>query len=276
MTTQLHTTKESPRPEGRMLLIYAHADRPFLEKSRLIDFLEGVTRELHFEFWWGKDISQDAFAEELQHRFKTADAVVCLISQPFLDSRFITEKEAKIVSWRLKREGLIVVPIIYQECSWQEQTWLAGLHHFPADPKRPYLPDRNDQVAIFKEIASHILERVKGLGTTFREPRSLYTLRLLLDKDFTPEEKRLLREDSKQRADSFVFLADLQRQICEAAKALGAGEESPLSKEQLKRLDSKFLGGEKRKVDPKKIRWVLRAHRLHPQGRARRPHHQPR
>jgi hypothetical protein len=258
--------KTSP-PQGRMALIYAHKDRPFLERSRLIDFLEGVARELNFEFWWDKKISQGTFEEEIQHRLKTADVIVCLVSQPFLKSPFITEVEAKIVSGRLKREGLIVLPVIYQECLWQERTWLARLHHFPADQKRPYLHGRNDQVAIFKEIASHILERVKGRGTIFREPRSLYTLRQVLDKDITPEEKGLLLEDSKQHAYSFVPSAVLQQQICQAARTLGASEESPLSKEQLEKLDQQFLGREKRKADPKKIRWVLRANRLHPQGR---------
>lgn len=268
MTKQPHRANIPP-PEGQMVLIYAHKDRPFLEKSRLTDFLEGVARELRFELWWDKKVSQGIFEEEIRRRLKSADVVVCLVSQPFLNSRFITDKEAKIVSRRLKREGLIVVPVIYQDCLWQERTWLAGLHHFPADQKRPYLHGRSDQVAVFKEIASHILERVKGRGTTFREPRSLYTLRQVLDRDMIPEEKGLLLADSKRHASSFVPSVELQRQICEAARALGASEETPLSKEQLETLDRQFLGGEKRKADPKKIRWVLRAHGLHPQGRAR-------
>jgi len=255
-----------PPPTGQMVLIYAHKDRPFLEKSRLTDFLDGVARELRFEFWWDKKISQGTFEEEIQRRLKSADVVVCLVSEPFLNSDFITDKEAKIVR-KLKREGLIVVPIIYQDCRW-ERTWLAGLHHFPADQKRPYLHGRNDQVSIFKEIANHILERVKGRGTTFREPRSLYTLRQVLDRDMTPQEERLLLAISKQTANRFVPSMEVQRRICEDAKALGASKDSHLSKEQLERLDRKHLGGENRKADPKKIRWVLRAHGLHPQGRA--------
>jgi hypothetical protein len=210
-----------------MVLIYAHKDRPFLEKSRLTDFLEGVARELRFDLWWDKKISQGLFEEEIQRRLKSADVVVCLVSQPFLNSRFITDKEAKIVSGRLKREGLIVIPVIYQDCLWQERTWLAGLHHFPADQKRPYLHGRSDQVAVFKEIAVHILERVKGRGTTIREPRLLYTLRQALDRDMTTDERGLLITDSKQHADHFVLSAELQQQICEAARALGASEETP-------------------------------------------------
>jgi len=62
--------------------------------------------------------------------------------------------------------------------------------------------------------------------------------------------------------------AKLRQQICEAARALGASREARLSKPQLAKLDAKFLAHkEKRAPDPKKVRWVLRAAGLHPQGR---------
>lgn len=161
--------------------------------------------------------------------------------------------------------------MIYQASLWEEQAWLKKLHHFPADNKRPFLYGRNDQITIFKEIAAHIMMRVKGHGTTFREPLSLYTLRQQLDADFTSEEEKRLLEDAREHAAHFVPSAAVRRQICTAARALGASPALPLDKRQLTLLDARFLAkNEHRDPDPKKIRWVLRACRLHPQGRVRR------
>jgi TIR domain len=249
-------------------LIYSHKDRRFLEKSRFTDYLQIAANELKFELWWDKRMIRGSWEDEIRYRLEHADVVVCFISPPFLISPFITEVEAKIVSRRQRSEGLIVIPVIYQDCPLPP--WIKALDPLPDDSGPTYLHGRHDQIAVFKAVADTILERVKGAGATFREPRSLYTLRLLRDDAFSREEMQRLLMDSRKRADHFVVSRELQQQICDEARVLGASPQSPLSKTQLEQLDVKFLARrEVRRKDAKKIRWVLRAHQLHPQGRVR-------
>ncbi len=267
---QNRTRKENAQKsaQGRLVLIYAHRDRPFLERSTFIDYLEGAARELRFDFWWDERMSQGSWEEEIRYQLQNANIVICLVSQPFLNSKFITDVEARIVSKRHRKEGLIVIPVMYQPCHWESHKWLAQLDRLPKDdPKRPYLHGRNDQTEVFNAVLKAILTRVKGRETTVREPRSLSTLRRRTDTAFTEEEVVRLVEDSERNANGLVPSIELQGQICQEARSRGASPQSPLSKEDLKKLDEKFLANGRRKSDPKKIRWVLRAHRLHPQGR---------
>jgi hypothetical protein len=80
----------------------------------------------------------------------------------------------------------------------------------------------------------------------------------------------MLVEIAIGRAQSLVPDSRLRNKICQEAKVLlRQNEGESLSKEQLEQLDEKFLRkAENRNTpDPKKVRWVLRAAHLHPQGR---------
>ncbi len=253
-----------------MVLIYAHRDREFVEKSTITDFLEDAADEANLDFWWDKKMARGSWKEEIRQRLESADVVVCLVSQPFLRSEFIKDVETRIATRRQKTEGLIVVPVMYTDCRWQRHQWLVDSQRLPADPKRPYLVNWGRRTIVYKEVADHIVGRVKGSGTSRREPRTLYTLRRLSDDDFTDEEVQLLIEDSCRRAKSFVPSAARRRQICHEARKRGASPQSKLEIKELKELDTQFLAQGRRKPDAEYVRWVLRCHRLHPQGTAPR------
>jgi len=82
------------------------------------------------------------------------------------------------------------------------------------------------------------------------------------------EQIRILQEDSCNRARKMVPDPDLREKICRDARSLiKKNKGAPLSKQQLEKLDEKFLARGSRKPDAEAVRWVPRCEGLHPQGR---------
>ncbi|HEV2805381.1 MAG TPA: TIR domain-containing protein [Chthoniobacterales bacterium] len=249
-----------------MVLSYAHSDRERLDRSELIVFLEGLARDQKWDFWWDEKMAYPRFDEEIRDRFENADVIICLISQAFLNSRYISSVESKTVQQRLKREEVLVVPILLTPSRWeQEQTWLTKLHHFP---KQGFLHGaKGKKWAIAVEITEYISRYFKQRVFPVSDPRVVYKLRRLSETALKPEQLRILRRDACKRAAQEVPDTALRAKICKEARRRGARKNRNLGKQELAAIDRKFLA-RRRKPDPEKIRWVLRCAGLHPQGKA--------
>jgi hypothetical protein len=253
-----------------MVLIYAHKAVSFVTDTKFMDYLEAAARELEFELWWDHAMDEGLFKQEIERRLNAANVVVCLVTQAFLNSDFVTNVEAKIVARRRQRQGLIVVPVMLDPVR-NIPEWLPEIDRLPASHP-PYLAGRTNKVILFKEIADKILERVSNHAPTYRETRSTSTLRQLPDDAFSAKERAIMLEHAQSRADHYVPSPTKRAEICREARKMGASQKRPLSKEQLARLDRTFLvAGTRRRPDPMKVRWVLRACGLHPQGRVSAP-----
>ncbi|HEV3467763.1 MAG TPA: toll/interleukin-1 receptor domain-containing protein [Pyrinomonadaceae bacterium] len=258
---------------ARMVLIYSHADRRFLDHSQLIYFLEGLAREERFDFWWDKEMGHPLWDEEIQRRLNDADIVVCLVSQAFLNSEYVRHVEAPITYRRLINDDILVVPLMLDASTWERYDWLSPIHHFPTDGT--YLRRRGNLGPLYLEIIEYIREWFRrtmqpaqsGAAPSYQDPQMIYTLRRLPEAKLSRHQVRVLARDSCERAREMVKDAALREKIIAEARAMKA-DDTPLNKEQLARLDRKYLAGRRRKPDPKFVRWVLRCARLHPQGRA--------
>lgn len=262
------------KPKGKIVLLYSESNHRFLEQSTFVAFLESMAREEELDFSWDKRTLE---AAQLKARFDEADTVVCLVSQPFLISNYPRELESKIEAGREKKQVIIVVPVMLEACSWGKNEWLSKYDPLPEEGKY-IIPDHNrDRARTFKAIVDNIRVRIRNRqqavvstapAEAFHEPRALYTLRRLPDSSFSAEEMESLVDDSVRRAEKFVEDPEKRRKICEAAKnEKEKNKGQPLSKRQLEELDKRFLARGKRNPDAEKVRWVLRAARLHPQGR---------
>lgn len=258
---------------ARMVLIYSHADRRFLQHSQLLYFLEGLAREERFDFWWDRDMGHPLWDEEIRRRLDDADIVICVVSQPFLNSEYVRNVEAPITYRRLIDDDILLVPLMLDASTWEQYDWLRRVHHFPTDGT--YLRRRRNLGPLYLEIVEYIRKwfrstmRPAQSGTTqsYQDPQMIYTLRRLPEAKLSKQQVRILARDSCRRAGEMVKDAALREKIVAEARAMKAGDQ-PLKKEQLARLDKKYLAGRRRKPDPEAVRWVLRCARLHPQGRA--------
>jgi hypothetical protein len=269
--------------EFKMVLLLSHRDSYFLEKTTFLDFLKALAIFDEVDFWYDKEAGHKSWDEKTGQQLKEADIIVLLLTRSFLRSRYLREVKARIASERRRKGRLLIVPLILErlkDSDWKQLSWLNKYPRLPKDGV-PILPDRSQDLAgTFKEIIDDMRRGIKEqLRQEERQRESpsletkypaLYTLRRVTDLEMTDEERELLIEDAERRAQMFVRDAHLRQEICQAAKILlKKNKGQSLSKEQLEQLDERFLRKRERrkKPDPKKIRWVLRAARLHPQGR---------
>jgi TIR domain len=269
------------RSRDKMVLIYSHRNRDFLKPSskgtKFFDFLEGLIQDERLDFWWDEKMTQTRWDDEIRRHLYEADIIVCLISQPFLTSDYVKRVETRIARRRQREDDIIVVPILLEPCAWQNHKWLKNYHHIPEQPIVPYY--NHKRLVVYLEIVNHIRNRIRArrLGkkhsggiTPYRESRMLSALRRVAEKDLPKEQLAGLVGQAEERARQFVKDAGLRKKICDAArrKLKGTGAQS-LNIRQLKDLDREFLmvPDNRSQPDPKKVRWVLRAYGLHPQGK---------
>jgi hypothetical protein len=168
-----------------------------------------------------------------------------------------------------------VIPIILRACTWKSSPF-GKLQPLPENGK-PVTSWKNRDEA-FYDVAKGIQEAVEEITAKTPKPvfsatgsvpgNRLYTLRRLPDSRFSPEEREILVKDSESRAQKFVPDLKLRKKISKAAEVLlKQNKGKSLSKKQLEALDKRFLAHGSRKPDAEIVRWVLRATRLHPQGR---------
>jgi hypothetical protein len=261
------------QPKGKMVLLYDKKNYQFLKKSVLTDFLKSLSTEEELEFSWDNSELSNA---EIKSRLNDADIIVCLVSEPFLNSSYMKDVPAKIEAGRLKKQDIIVMPVLLEKSTWEKHGWIKENKPLPEDGY--VIPNYNNDrakisKAVWDEIRARIRDRRQAIvsaapAAASHKPRALYTLRRLADASFTPEEVESLVADSRTRAEKFVPAQKLRERICRAAqKLIKKNKGQPLNVEQLEDLDEQFLlPMERRNKDAKKIRWVLRANRLHPQG----------
>jgi predicted MPP superfamily phosphohydrolase len=273
--SQESPTVVSGKPKGKMVMLYANKNYKFLQKSSLTNFLESLAIEEDLEFSWDRKSLGEA---EMKKRLAEADIVVCLVSEPFITSTYFKEAQSKIETGRQKKQQLIIVPILLDESSWKKYKWLETNDPLPGDGY--IIPDHNsNRSETFKNINESIRMRLRdrrhAVTSTapveaVHKPRALYTLRRLPDSSFTEEEMNNLVEDSRRRAQGFVPASKLREKICRTAqKWIKQNDGQPLGKDKLEELDDMFLLPLENRTnkDAKKIRWVLRANHLHPQGK---------
>jgi len=125
-----------PEPKPKIVLIYSHKNLDFLESSQFLDFLQGLANAEGWDFWWDERINQPLFDDEIKQQLNEALVVVCLVSQSFLNSKYISEVESRITSRRLAKEGVLVVPVMLDASLWEDVKWLKKLHHFPREGEK--------------------------------------------------------------------------------------------------------------------------------------------
>lgn len=249
----------------RMVLSYAHVDKPRLKRTGLIAFLQGLANAKKWEFWWDENMDYPRFNEEIKRRFDNANVIISVVSQNFLNSEYIRKVESKAARMRGKREDILVLPVLLTPSRWEEdEKWLKELHHFPT---RGYLSGSGDKgLETNIEITEYISRYFNRRVLPFSDPKLIYKLRRLPETSLSPDQIRILTTNSCEKATEKVPNQILRAKICREAKRLGAGNSKNLGKKDLEAIDKKFLA-RRRKPDAEIVRWVLRCAGLHPQGR---------
>jgi hypothetical protein len=146
-----------------IFISYSHDDADYLKEGSLFDHLKGLERD-GAQFWSDRDLNVgDDWDSIIQSRIKTTDIAVVLISQAFLNSTYIRDKEIQPFLSRSREEALIIFPVMLSASSWEQEQWLRSRQFIPSNGENieeHHWEPPGKRKAIFKNIADALRKRV--------------------------------------------------------------------------------------------------------------------
>lgn len=103
---------------------YSHEDALWVQPGEfgLIPWLARSLEEDDVEFWFDhalKRLPGEAFQQKIETEIDRADFALLLISQNFVNSKFIRQVELRRIKERLERAELSIIPILVGPTSWK-------------------------------------------------------------------------------------------------------------------------------------------------------------
>jgi len=161
----------------KVFISYSHKDARW--KDRLVRQLGVLQQEDLLHFWHDGLITAGAdWLPAIEAAMATAQVAVLLVSADFLNSEFIRRQEVPVLIERRQKEGLLVVPVIVDQCPWQRVRWLSPIQARPSNGKTLADLKRVQADGLLSRLAEEILELVQGSAPAGNTTSSERPLRL--------------------------------------------------------------------------------------------------
>lgn len=155
--------KASMRPRTKLFISYAHTDKKRwlgkIQKKLAVLETEGL-----LDVWDDTRIKPGRdWEKEIEKALTESRIALLLISDGFLASRFIQDKEFSVLLERQKSEGLRLYPLLLEDCLWEANEALKRLQIKMTDGFRPLeqctVAERN---TLLTAVARDIYHELKG------------------------------------------------------------------------------------------------------------------
>lgn len=146
----------------KVFVSYSHRDRELKEKFD--DNLKVLKVQGIIDFWTDGEIQPgDFWAEEITKAMNEANLILFLVSNHFLSSSFIREKEAPMAMARQTKGQAVIIPIILRKTpGWQNEAW-SMLQALPSQVKPVDHPDWRSPENAFAEVEARLRELIEDL-----------------------------------------------------------------------------------------------------------------
>jgi len=153
------TPDTEPQPRPLIFISYSHLDKVW--KDRLLSHLKVLEGQARLEAWADSRIEVgDDWEAKIQAAMAQASIAVLLISRNSLTSDYILTKEVPVLLERRQRDGLRLIPVIAEACTWEEVDWLKDIQFYPSGKKSlaelPKPRRERELAAITKKVAEFI------------------------------------------------------------------------------------------------------------------------
>jgi hypothetical protein len=155
--------KASMTARTKLFISYAHTDKRRwlgkIQKKLVVLETAGL-----LDVWDDTRIKPGSdWEKEIEKALKESRIALLLISDGFLASRFILDKEFSVLLERQQSEGLRLYPLMLEHCVWEENESLKRLQIKMADGFRP-LEDctRPECSKVLTEVVREIVAELKG------------------------------------------------------------------------------------------------------------------
>jgi hypothetical protein len=141
-----------------IFISYSHDDEEWMR--RLKKQLAAAVRANLCEVWTDCEIRKgEDWEPKIEHALQNARVAVFLVSENFLDSEFILNKEVPRLLERREEGKLHIIPVIAGSCLWEVLPWLKKMQVCPEDgnlEKKAPPEWREELTKIAKEILTHM------------------------------------------------------------------------------------------------------------------------
>jgi hypothetical protein len=215
-------TTPNSKESIRIFVSYAREDKDWLDPNcpnNLVPFLEDSLRKQNVVFWYDKTLKPgDVFSREIEEQIDRSQIALLVVSQSFLNSDYIEQKELPRIGHQAKLGQLVIVPVLVERCKWSKVPILAERQMVPAGkPLIDYTVSKPE----WKGILADILDGIESQVDQIREMRE--EARLELEREYAAKEKARLEaaalEKARKDAEEKARLASQSRPVVPPAPA---------------------------------------------------------
>jgi len=118
----------------KLFISYAHADERYLNHLRM--HLKISNKGRLVSTWYDREIKPGAnWNKVIEEHLRSSDVILLIVSTAFLASDYIDGKELSVAMERSEAGEASVIPIVLEECLWEDNQDLAKLQAVPTDAK---------------------------------------------------------------------------------------------------------------------------------------------
>jgi hypothetical protein len=154
---------------------YAREDSRWLDvdyRFNLIPYLVDSLRKENIEFWIDRKlVIADEYRTLIESEIDRAQIALLIVSQYFLNSRFIETVEMPRIQQRAQQGELLIAPVLVEPCDWKEYPLLADRQMMPASsPLINYTDNEAKWAGIKFEILDGLKTQIKRIRKTAPKP----------------------------------------------------------------------------------------------------------
>jgi len=157
------STNTGTQQETRIFVSYAREDAKWLDKNNPHSLIPYLVESLHrhnVTFWFDKELKGgDVFERHIATEIDNSQIALLIVSQCFLNSEFIENKEMPRIAERAKQGKMIVVPVLVEPCDWSDYSFLADRQMVPGPMP---LIEYTESEAKWAKVKFQILDGLKA------------------------------------------------------------------------------------------------------------------
>ncbi|KPA14918.1 AAA ATPase [Candidatus Magnetomorum sp. HK-1] len=145
----------TPNQKKKIFISYSHEDRKWLD--RLLFHLNQAKHQ-NIDIWFDDSIQTgENWSVAIFDAIQNSHITICLISPYFLNSDFIRTREIPAIQAK-QEEGMIVLPILVEDCLWNINDWLKQIQMYPKNNQPLDEIDEKKQNKKFMEIVTELIK----------------------------------------------------------------------------------------------------------------------
>jgi predicted MFS family arabinose efflux permease len=210
----------APEEFVRVFVSYAREDKRWLDpdyRYSLIPFLMESLRRHRVAFWFDKELKPgDEFRRFIESEIDQSQIALLIVSQSFLNSEFIENKEMPRIAERARQGKMIIVPVLVEPCDWSEYPFLADRQMVPSSPLIEYTESEPQWAKVRYQILDGLKAQLKRIREV--QPAAVQAQKPEVREPDKPSRLELPKPEIKP-AKAAEGLSGLEQELADADRA---------------------------------------------------------